>query len=91
MYRKELDNILRSGQRVPAVMLYGDSHFLIDYYIKIFSNIEGANVLSLYHDEYDFNAAKAHLSQGSLLEMKTYSSSKMRKKSLKESLTPFWP
>lgn len=47
-------------------MLYGESHFLIDHYLKIFSDIEGANVLSLYHDEYDFDTAKAHLSQGSL-------------------------
>ena len=66
MYRKELDNIMRSGQNIPAIMLYGESHFLIDHYLKIFSNIEGANVLSLYHDEYDFSSAKAHLSQGSL-------------------------
>jgi DNA polymerase-3 subunit delta len=66
MYRKELDNLIRSGQSIPAIMLYGESHFLIDHYIKIFSDIEDANVLSLYHDEYDFNAAKAHLSQGSL-------------------------
>ncbi len=47
-------------------MLYGESHFLIDHYLKVFSDIEGANVLSLYHDEYDFNTAKSHLSQGSL-------------------------
>jgi len=66
MYRKELDNLIRSGQSIPAIMLYGESHFLIDHYIKIFSDIEGANVLSLYHDEYLFSAAKAHLSQGSL-------------------------
>ena len=30
------------------------------------SNIDDANILSYYHDEYDFNSAKAHLSQGSL-------------------------
>jgi len=66
MYRKELDNLIRSGAKIPAVMLYGESHFLIDHYIKIFSDIPDANVLSLYHDEYDFALAKAHLSQGSL-------------------------
>ena len=66
MYRKELDNLIRSGQKVPAVMLYGESHFLIDYYLNFFSSIPDANVLNLYHDEYDFNTAKAHLSQGSL-------------------------
>ncbi len=66
MYRKELDNLIRSGQKVRALMLYGDSHFLIDHYLKYFSNIPDANVLTLYHDEYDFQSAKAHISQGSL-------------------------
>ena len=66
MYRKELDNLIRGGNKISAIMLYGESHFLIDHYLKIFSNIPDANILSLYHDEYDFNAAKAHLSQGSL-------------------------
>lgn len=46
--------------------LFGESHFLIDRYAHKLSPIDGASVLSLYHDEYDFNTAKAHLSQGSL-------------------------
>lgn len=46
--------------------LFGESHFLIDRYAQKLSSIEGASALSLYFDEYDFNAAKAHLSQGSL-------------------------
>ncbi len=66
MYRKEFDNIIRSGQKMPAVMLYGESHFLIEYYLKQLSNIPDANILNLYHDEYNFASAKAHLSQGSL-------------------------
>ena len=66
MYRKEFDNLLRQGQKIPAVILYGESHFLIDYYLNLLSKVEGANLLSLYHDEYNFSAAKTHLSQGSL-------------------------
>ena len=66
MYRNELENLLRRGQNIPAIMLYGDSHFLIDYYVNMFSKKEDANLLSLYHDEYNFASAKAHLSQGSL-------------------------
>lgn len=46
--------------------LFGESHFLIERYLHKLSRIEGASILSLYHDEYDFNTAKAHLSQGSL-------------------------
>jgi DNA polymerase-3 subunit delta len=46
--------------------LFGESHFFIDRYATALSRIEGASVLSMYHDEYDFSTAKAHLSQGSL-------------------------
>jgi DNA polymerase-3 subunit delta len=66
MRRQELDNLIRNNERPQAVMLYGESHFLIDHYLRIFKAIPEANLLSLYHDEYDFNSAKAHLSQGSL-------------------------
>jgi len=66
MRRQELDNLIRSNARPQAVMLYGESHFLIDHYLRIFKEVPEANLLSLYHDEYDFNSAKAHLSQGSL-------------------------
>ena len=47
-------------------MLFGESHFLIDRYVSILSQVEDANKLSLYHVEYDLSLAKAHLSQGSL-------------------------
>jgi DNA polymerase-3 subunit delta len=66
MRRQELDDLIRSDNHPRSLMLYGESHFLIDYYLRIFSSIPDANLLSLYHDEYDFNSAKAHLSQGSL-------------------------
>jgi DNA polymerase-3 subunit delta len=65
--RQELDKALQQGSPLPnAMMFYGESHFLIDRYIKRLGTLPDANLLSLYHDEYDFNAAKAHLSQGSL-------------------------
>lgn len=66
MNRRELDQAISRGSLSNAVMFYGDSHFLTDRYIKRLGAIPDANLLSLYHDEYDFNAAKAHLSQGSL-------------------------
>lgn len=66
MRRQELDNLIRNNTRPQAVMLYGESHFLIEHYLRIFKEVPEANLLSLYHDEYDFNSAKAHLSQGSL-------------------------
>lgn len=34
--------------------------------MQILSNIDDASILKLYHDEYDFSSAKAHLSQASL-------------------------
>lgn len=66
MNRQELDRHLQNHSAPRAMALFGESHFLIDRYGQKLSAIEGASVLSLYHDEYDFTLAKAHLSQGSL-------------------------
>lgn len=66
MNRQELDRHLQNHSAPRAMALFGESHFLIERYAQKLAAIEGASVLSLYHDEYDFNAAKAHLSQGSL-------------------------
>ncbi len=66
MKRQELDAALRNGNPPRAVMLYGESHFLIERYTRQLSDVEDANVLSVYFDDYHPAAAKAHLSQGSL-------------------------
>lgn len=66
MTRQDLDRHLQNGTAPRAMALFGESHFFIDRYAHKLSQIEGVSVLSLYHDEYDFNTAKAHLSQGSL-------------------------
>ena len=66
MKRHELDQAIRNHSISHAVMLYGESHFLIERYTKVLMQIDGANILSLYHDEYQKDLAKAHLSQGSL-------------------------
>lgn len=66
MNRQELDRHLQSASFPRAMALFGESHFLIDRYMKKLSHIPDASALSLYFDEYDFNTAKAHLSQGSL-------------------------
>ena len=66
MKRQDLDKLINAGQLPQATMLFGESHFLIERYTRLLTNIPDANILSLYHDEYNFNTAKAHLSQGSL-------------------------
>jgi DNA polymerase III subunit delta len=66
MKRQELDNLIRQGKAPGAVMLYGESHFLIEHYTKHLSRIDDSNVLNVYFDEYNLSIAKAHLSQGSL-------------------------
>ena len=65
----ELDKALNSNANIAhAFMFFGDSHFLIDHYIKrlakLFSN--GGDALNLYHQDYNFTTAKEHLSQSSL-------------------------
>ncbi len=66
MNRQELDKKLNANFPINAIMFLGESHFLIDRYTRILSNIADANRLSMYHSEYNFSTAKAHLSQGSL-------------------------
>lgn len=66
MKRHELDKLISRGQPPNAIMLYGDSHFLIERYTALLLDLKNANILSLYYDEYNFNNAKNHLSQGSL-------------------------
>lgn len=66
MTRQDLDRHLQNNSAPRAMALFGESHFFIDRYATALSRIEGASVLSMYHDEYDFSTAKAHLSQGSL-------------------------
>ena len=66
MYKNEFDNHIRNKTVSNSFIFFGESPFLIDMYVKMLSNIEDANRLDYYYDEYDFNSAKAHLSQGSL-------------------------
>jgi DNA polymerase-3 subunit delta len=66
MYKSELDKHIRAKTLSNSFVFFGESHFLIDMYTQLLSNIEGANILTLYHDEYNFQTAKAHLSQASL-------------------------
>lgn len=66
MYKSELDKHIHNNSLSNSFILFGESSFLIDNYTKALTNIENASVAKFYHDEYDFNSAKAHLSQASL-------------------------
>ncbi len=66
MYKNELDKHIQNQSVSNSFVFFGESSFLIDMYTKMLTTIDDANVLNYYHDEYDFNSAKAHLSQGSL-------------------------
>ena len=66
MYKNEFDKHIQNKSISNSFIFFGESTFLIDMYTKMLTNIEDANILNYYHDEYDFNSAKAHLSQGSL-------------------------
>ena len=67
MYQREFDQRLK--QAFPkAVLLYGENDYLVEYYIESYVNKLDAkeSMLSLYHDEWSFEQAKAFLSQTSL-------------------------
>ena len=66
MYKSELDKHIQNQSVSNSFVFFGESSFLIDMYTKMMTTIDDANILNYYHDEYDFNSAKAHLSQGSL-------------------------
>jgi DNA polymerase-3 subunit delta len=66
MYKNEFDKHIQNRTVSNSFVFFGESTFLIDMYTKMMTNIEDANILNYYHDEYDFNSAKAHLSQASL-------------------------
>ncbi len=66
MYKNELDKHIQNNTASNNFILFGESDFLIDLYTKTLTNVEDASVLTFYYDEYNFNSAKAHLSQGSL-------------------------
>lgn len=66
MYKNELDKAIQNKTVSNSFVFFGESIFLIDMYTSMMTRVEDANILAYYHDEYDFNSAKAHLSQGSL-------------------------
>ena len=67
MYQREFQQRLNS--EIPhAVLLYGDNEYFKDLYLEYYKNKLEAkeSLLSLYHDEYDFEQAKGYLAQSSL-------------------------
>ena len=67
MYQREFDQKLK--QAFPkAVLFYGENDYLVDHYIDNYIKKTDAkeSMLSLYHDEWDFEQAKNFLSQTSL-------------------------
>lgn len=66
MYKNELDTRIQNSSTSNSFVFFGESNFLIDTYTKRVSTIDDASILDFYYDEYNFNSAKAHLSQASL-------------------------
>ena len=67
MYQREFDQKLK--QAFPkAVLFYGENDYLIDYYIDTYIKKTDAkdSMLSLYHDEWNFEQAKKFRAQTSL-------------------------
>lgn len=66
MYKSELDKHIQNKTVSNSFVFFGESSFLIDWYTKLLSTIAESSPLLMYHDEYHFATAKAHLSQASL-------------------------
>lgn len=68
MKKQDFDRLLQQDKMPRAMMFFGESEFMIDFHAKKLCDLWGAEdgVYALYHQEYNFNDAKAHISQGSL-------------------------
>ncbi|MCK4974440.1 MAG: hypothetical protein KAR81_04235, partial [Sulfurimonas sp.] len=89
MYKNELDKHIQNNSISNSFVFFGESGFLIDTYTEKLTNIEDASLLKFYHDEYDFNSAKAHLSQASLFGGQNILIIKSEKKVPKKDLDTF--
>ena len=89
MYKNELDNAIKAAKVSNSFVFFGESDFLIDMYTNMMSNIEDSNILSFYHDEYNFKSAKEHLSQSSLFGDRNILIIKSEKKTPKKDLDIF--
>ena len=67
MYQREFENLLRTTPP-RAMLFFGENEYQVANYLQHYINITHASesMLSLYHDEYSFERAKAYLSQSSL-------------------------
>jgi DNA polymerase-3 subunit delta len=67
MYKKELDNLIRTGQLPSSILLYGDD-YASETYSSFLANKLGDrdNMLKFYYEEYHYESAKSYLSQPSL-------------------------
>ncbi len=67
MYKRDFDNLIRSGNLPSSILLYGD-----DYSTQTYANFlvkkmgDKESLLKQYYDEYDYGLAKSYLSQPSL-------------------------
>ena len=87
MYKNELDKHIQNNSISNNFVFFGESSFLIELYTKTLSNIADASIIKYYYDEYNFNSAKAHLSQASLFGDKNVLIIKSEKKFQKKNLT----
>ncbi len=63
MYKKDFDKLNESPH---SVVFYGNDFYLREYEKKIYERFQGANILKMYYDEYDFDRATLHLKETSL-------------------------
>ncbi|MDF1881055.1 DNA polymerase III subunit delta [Sulfurimonas sp. MAG313] len=68
MKKQDFERLLQQAKIPRAMMFFGESDFMIDYHAKKLCDVWGAqdDIFALYHQEYNFTDAKAHISQGSL-------------------------
>ena len=72
MYQREFDRVLKNSKVPKSMMLFGESHFLIDRYFEILkSHFSTDEVFIFYNFDYNLESARGSISQGSLFSDST--------------------
>jgi len=67
MYQRDFDKLLRNKKIPKNIMLFGESHFLIDrYFEKLKSILSVDEIFTFYDFDYNLESARGSISQGSL-------------------------
>ena len=87
IYQSHFNQLLNQNKLPKNIMLFGESTFLINHYLKIIQNILNADEVFIFYEfQFELDRALELVSQGSLISEKTLLILKSEKKIKKQDL-----